>query len=83
MKVVSPYSTRFQENQGWQAFRGRGRRIELGAGAGVELVAPGIAEQIKRKHGDHDGERGNDDHVRRVEEETACGKYGLYIESVT
>jgi hypothetical protein len=49
-------------------FSGRGRRLRVGRGAGVEPVAPGIAEQVEGKHGDHDGERGKDDHVRSVEE---------------
>jgi hypothetical protein len=29
--------------------------FELGAGAGAEPVAPGIAEQVEGEHGDHDG----------------------------
>ncbi len=40
----------------------------MGAGAGVELVAPGIAQEIEGEHGDHDGERGKGDHVRGVKE---------------
>lgn len=32
--------------------------FELGAGGRVEPVAPGIAEQVEGKHGDHDGEGG-------------------------
>jgi len=50
-----------------------GREFELGAGAGVEPVAPSVSEQVEGKQGEHDSQRGEDDHVRRVEEETTCG----------
>jgi hypothetical protein len=43
---------------------GEGGDFELGAGAGIGPVAPGIAQKIEGEHGDHDGERGKDDHVR-------------------
>jgi hypothetical protein len=45
--------------------------FELGAGAGVESIAPGIAQEIEGQHGDHDGERREDEHVRGVEEVAA------------
>ncbi len=34
--------------------------FQLGAGAGVEPVAPGIAQEIEGRHGGHDGARGKE-----------------------
>ena len=43
----------------------------MGAGARIEPIAPGVAEQIEGEDGKHDGERGKDHHVGRIEEMTA------------
>ncbi len=44
---------------------------EVRAGARVEPVAQGVAQKIKRKDGEHDGQGGKHDKVRRVEEVAA------------
>ena len=43
----------------------------MGTGAGVEPVAPGVAEEIEGEDGEENGKSGKDDHVRGVEEVAA------------
>ncbi len=45
--------------------------FELGAGAGVEPIAPGIAEQVEGKHGGHHRQGWKNYHVRGVEKMSA------------
>jgi hypothetical protein len=51
----------------------------LGAGAGVEPIAPGITQKIEGKHGGHDGEGGKDDHVRASKRQAGVTKWQRQI----
>src|SRR5580692_7331241 len=42
------------------------------AGAGVEIVAQGVADEVEAQHGEHDGERGKQDEMRGVEQVSAA-----------
>ena len=53
---------------GDDAYPHRRSKPDRQPGAGIEIVAQRIAEEIERKHAEHDCQRGKDHHMRRVEE---------------
>src|SRR5579859_6094354 len=50
------------------AFRVNALQPRFNAGAGIKVIAQGVADEIECQHGQHDGGSGEEDNMGRVEQ---------------